>query len=47
MFEPFRNLKAKNIRLAMKDIDTDMIIPAEYFTKTDKFGYGENLFERL
>ena len=47
MFEPFRNLKAKNIPLPMKDIDTDMIIPAQYLTKTDKFGYGENLFERL
>ncbi len=47
MIQPFRKIKGKNIPLPMKDIDTDMIIPAQYLTKTDKSGYGEHLFERL
>ncbi len=47
MIQPFQKITAKNIPLPIKDIDTDMIIPAQYLTKTDSSGYGENLFERL
>jgi 3-isopropylmalate/(R)-2-methylmalate dehydratase small subunit len=35
------------IPLARNDIDTDLIIPAQYLTSTSKKGYGENLFIRL
>ncbi len=31
----------------MKDVDTDMIIPAQYLTQTNKEGYGEALFAGL
>lgn len=30
-----------------KDIDTDLIIPADFLTSTSKGGYGPNLFARL
>lgn len=33
--------------LPIKDVDTDMIIPAQYMTSVSKEGYGENLFRRL
>lgn len=33
--------------LPQKDVDTDMIIPAQYLTSTSRGGYGENLFRRL
>jgi 3-isopropylmalate/(R)-2-methylmalate dehydratase small subunit len=35
------------IPLPMKDVDTDMIIPAQYLTQISKTGYGENVFARL
>ncbi len=44
---PFHEITAKAIPLPIKDIDTDMIIPAQYLTSTDSSGYGQNLFERL
>ena len=31
----------------MKDIDTDMIIPAQFLTSISRKGFGENLFCRL
>jgi len=31
----------------MKDVDTDLIIPAQFLTSISKDGYGENLFARL
>lgn len=37
----------KVIPLAMNDVDTDLIIPAQYLTSVSKQGYGENLFRRL
>jgi 3-isopropylmalate/(R)-2-methylmalate dehydratase small subunit len=33
--------------LPVKDVDTDMIIPAEFLTSTSRDGYGENVFQRL
>ena len=36
----------KSIPLAMNDVDTDFIIPAQYLTSVSKQGYGENLFRR-
>lgn len=45
--EPFATLKAKVIPLPLKDVDTDMIIPAQYLTSISREGYGENLFRRL
>ncbi len=35
------------IPLPMKDVDTDMIIPAQYLTQISKTGYGKNVFSRL
>lgn len=37
----------KTIPLDRNDVDTDLIIPAQYLTSTVKTGYGENLFRRL
>jgi 3-isopropylmalate/(R)-2-methylmalate dehydratase small subunit len=31
----------------MNDVDTDLIIPAQYLTSTSREGFGENLFRRL
>lgn len=33
--------------MAIKDVDTDMIIPAQYLTSISRDGFGENLFVRL
>lgn len=33
--------------LPLKDVDTDMIIPAQFLTSTSREGYGQNLFRRL
>ena len=33
--------------LPLKDVDTDMIIPAQFLTSTSREGFGENLFLRL
>jgi len=40
-------ISGKTIPLAMDDVDTDLIIPAQYLTAISKSGYGENLFRRL
>lgn len=31
----------------MKDVDTDLIIPAQFLTSISRDGYGQNLFRRL
>ena len=43
----FNTLHGKVIPLALKDVDTDMIIPAQYLTSTTVGGYGQNLFSRF
>jgi len=40
-------IQGKTIPLARNDVDTDLIIPAEYLTGVTKSGYGKNLFKRL
>jgi 3-isopropylmalate/(R)-2-methylmalate dehydratase small subunit len=45
--QAFTTLTSRVIPLAMKDVDTDMIIPAQYLTQTDRDGYGAFLFKRL
>ncbi len=45
--QKFTQLTSTVIPLPLKDIDTDMIIPAQYLTKTTAEGYGPYLFSRL
>jgi 3-isopropylmalate/(R)-2-methylmalate dehydratase small subunit len=45
--EKFKSLTAKVLPLPIKDIDTDMIIPAQFLTSVSRDGYGQNLFRRL
>jgi 3-isopropylmalate/(R)-2-methylmalate dehydratase small subunit len=45
--ESFTTLSSQVIPLNMRDIDTDMIIPASYLTSIDRDGYGQNVFRRL
>lgn len=40
-------ITGKAIPLTMNDVDTDLIIPAQYLTAVTREGYGENLFRRL
>ncbi len=43
----FNYLHGKVIPLDMNNVDTDMIIPAQFLTKIGRNGYGEHLFQRL
>ncbi|MDP3975508.1 MAG: 3-isopropylmalate dehydratase small subunit [bacterium] len=43
----FQSITAQVIPLDRKDVDTDMVIPANFLTSTSQGGYGENLFRRL
>lgn len=45
--EAFTRLTSKVVPLPLKDVDTDLIIPAQYLTSISRSGYGENLFRRL
>ncbi len=40
-------ISGKTIPLDMSDVDTDLIIPAQYLTSVAKQGYGEHVFQRL
>jgi 3-isopropylmalate/(R)-2-methylmalate dehydratase small subunit len=44
--EKFQTIKSTVIPLPMKDVDTDMIIPAQFMTSISREGYGANLFRR-
>lgn len=41
------NISGLTMPLAKNDVDTDLIIPAQYLTQVSKQGYGEHCFERL
>ncbi len=43
----FTTLTSKAIALPIKDIDTDLIIPAQFLTRVSDAGYGDCLFRRL
>lgn len=43
----FERFTSNVIPLDMNNVDTDMIIPAQFLTQVNREGYGEHLFERL
>jgi len=45
--EKFKPVTSKVTPLPMKDVDTDLIIPAQFLTSISRDGYGQNLFKRL
>lgn len=45
--EKFVTLTSSVAPLPLRDVDTDMIIPAQCMTSVSRKGYGENLFRRL
>ena len=45
--KPFKHISSHVIPLFLDNVDTDMIIPAQYLTKIDKAGYGKHVFKRL
>ncbi len=45
--EKVTTVKSKAMPLPMKDVDTDLIIPAQFLTSISRDGYGANLFRRL
>jgi len=42
--EPFRELRGRMVPLAVADVDTDQIIPAEWLKRVERTGFGEGLF---
>ncbi len=47
MTSPFAQFSSRAIRLPMKDIDTDIIIPAQFLKITTKTGLGKSVFFNL
>jgi 3-isopropylmalate/(R)-2-methylmalate dehydratase small subunit len=45
--EPFTTVTSIAAPVAIKDVDTDMIIPAQYLTSISREGFGPHLFVRL
>ncbi|MBS2000046.1 MAG: 3-isopropylmalate dehydratase small subunit [Cyanobacteria bacterium SZAS LIN-5] len=45
--DKFEKLTSKVVPLPMTDVDTDLIIPAQFLTSISREGYGQNLFRRL
>lgn len=45
--EKFSRVTSLVMPLCIRDIDTDMIIPAQFLTSTSREGYGQNLFRRM
>lgn len=45
--EKFQTLHSTIVPLPLNDVDTDMIIPAQFLTSISREGYGENVFRRL
>jgi 3-isopropylmalate/(R)-2-methylmalate dehydratase small subunit len=44
---PFTTVTSIAAPVAIKDVDTDMIIPAQFLTSISRDGFGPNLFKRL
>ncbi len=42
-----KKIQGQVIPLARNDVDTDLIIPAQYLTSISTKGYGKHLFQRL
>jgi 3-isopropylmalate/(R)-2-methylmalate dehydratase small subunit len=47
MMEPVTVIEGTAAPLPLKDVDTDMIIPAQYLTSISREGFGTHLFRRL
>jgi 3-isopropylmalate/(R)-2-methylmalate dehydratase small subunit len=45
--DAFTTVRSIAAPLPIKDVDTDMIIPAQFLTSTSREGFGDNLFLRL
>ena len=45
--EPFKSVQGLAAPLPLKDVDTDMIIPAQHLTSISRDGFGVHAFERL
>lgn len=45
--QKFTKITSQVIPIPRKDIDTDIIIPAQYLTAINKEGFGKNLFKRF
>lgn len=45
--EKFTTCSSIVVPFPRKDVDTDLIIPAQYLTSVSREGYGQNLFRRL
>lgn len=45
--QAFKNIYSKVIPLDLDNVDTDLIIPAQFLTKINRDGYGEHLFHYL
>jgi len=45
--KPITQVKGLGAPMMINDIDTDIIIPAQYLTQTSKQGYGQYAFARL
>jgi 3-isopropylmalate/(R)-2-methylmalate dehydratase small subunit len=45
--QAFTSLTSMAAPLPLKDVDTDMIIPAQHLTSISREGFGAHLFERL
>ncbi|MFN4896747.1 MAG: 3-isopropylmalate dehydratase small subunit [Pseudomonadota bacterium] len=45
--QPFTGVTSIAAPVAIKDVDTDMIIPAQYLTSISRDGFGPHLFVRL
>lgn len=45
--EKVKTVTSRVIPLPMKDVDTDLIIPAQFLTSISRQGFGQHLFKRL